>query len=636
LLTNQNILITGGAGVIGSELIPKLLERGANLLVADKKPRPPEWGPRIRYRCGDLNSLESYELTEFAPRIVIHLAAAFERSIESSEFWSENFDHNIQLSHRLITVLGKIKSVERIIFASSYLVYDPGLYLESNAIDAHETKRLAETDTIQPRNLTGAAKLFHETELKFFQRTSSTPISLAIARIFRGYGRGSRDVISRWVRAAVLNETIDVYRAEGRFDYVYAADSAEALARLAESRFEGTINIGTGKSRRVEDVVSCIREYFPNLAINYLDSNEQVENSEADISLLYANFNWVPSFTLEEGITEIISYEQSHRIDLLTKATVLVSSAGDKIPLLKEIERDLSLLSGDITVIAADSDASCLSASSKFRFLRMPSTEDSNVEQILNQMIEHKINLIIPTRDGELEFYSRNVEKFLYSGIHIAVSPIRPIEICSDKLLFFNTLKDDYPVIPTSDSLDSSILGDGPYVVKERFGAGSNSLGLSLNRESALLHASRLRQPIFQTFVTGTEFSVDAYVQSDGRVKGCMSRSRDRVVSGESRVTTLVHDLEIENIVSKLVKHLGLRGHVLVQIIRNQDGIKIVECNPRVGGASTLSMRSGLHSTLWSLVEALNLDIDQFQFIPDSRPLRQFRIPTDVTIDSGS
>ncbi len=636
MLTNQNILITGGAGVIGNELIPKLLERGANLLVADKKPRPREWDPRIRYRCGDLNNLQPYELAEFTPRIVIHLAAAFERSIESTEFWSENFDHNIQLSHRLVTVLGKIKSVERIVFASSYLVYDPSLYLESNPIDAHKTKRLLETDAIQPRNLTGAAKLFHETELKFFQRTSSTPVSLVIARIFCGYGRGSRDVISRWVRAAMLNETIDVYRAEERFDYVYAADSAEALARLAESRFEGTINIGTGKSRRVEDVVSCIRGYFPSLAVNYLDSNEQVENSEADISLLYANFNWVPSFTLEEGITEIISYEQSQRRNLLTKATVLVSSAGDKIPLLEEIKRDLSLLSSDIAVIAADSDTSCLSASSEFGFLQMPSTEESNVELILKQMIDHKINLIIPTRDGELEFYSRNVEKFRNSGIHIAVSPIRPIEICSDKLLFFNTLMDDYPVIPTSDSLDSNILGNGPYVVKERFGAGSNSLGLSLDGESALLHASRLRQPIFQTFVTGTEFSVDAYVQSDGRVKGCMSRSRDRVVSGESRVTTLVHDLEIENIVSKLVKSLGLRGHVLVQIIRNQDGIKIVECNPRVGGASTLSMRSGLHSALWSLVEALNLNIDQFPFMPASGPLRQFRIPTDVTIDSGS
>ena len=99
-------------------------------------------------------------------------------------------------------------------------------------------------------------------ELAFLQRTAVRPLSIVVARIFRGYGRGSRDVISRWIRAAMQNQEIELYRPEGLFDYVYAADSAEGLARLAASSFSGTVNLGTGQARRVEEVAICLRESF--------------------------------------------------------------------------------------------------------------------------------------------------------------------------------------------------------------------------------------------------------------------------------------------------------------------------------------------------------------------------------------
>jgi len=47
---------------------------------------------------------------------------------------------------------------------------------------------------------------------------------------FPRYGCNSRDVISRWVRALLAGEPISVFRPEGIFDYIYAADSAKALS----------------------------------------------------------------------------------------------------------------------------------------------------------------------------------------------------------------------------------------------------------------------------------------------------------------------------------------------------------------------------------------------------------------------
>ena len=57
------------------------------------------------------------------------------------------------------------------------------------------------------------------------------------ARIFRVYGRGSRDVVSRWIRSLTQapDLPLTVFRKEGRFDYVYAGDVAEGLLRLGAS-----------------------------------------------------------------------------------------------------------------------------------------------------------------------------------------------------------------------------------------------------------------------------------------------------------------------------------------------------------------------------------------------------------------
>lgn len=636
MLHGRRIFVTGGAGVIGRELVPRLLKHGAQVLVGDMKPRPDGWQGNVLYRVGDLNELQSYELDDFAPEIVIHLAAAFERSLESAEFWEENFNHNIQLSHSLMSIVRKTESVMRVIFASSYLVYDPTLYLSSDNGGQRDARQLSEGDILNPRNLIGAAKLLHEEELAFLQRTAVRPLSIAVARIFRGYGRGSRDVISRWVRAALHNQELELYRPEGLFDYVYAADSAEGLARLATSSFSGTVNLGTGRARRVEDVINCLRESFPDLKVKYLDSSEMIESSSANTELLISVLGWVPSTTLEEAIPEIINYESLAVADEHSRFSILVSSSAAKVPLLNAVQQAASLYSPNAQVIAGDFNGECLSRYAGFSFWQMPRTEDENLEELLDGMTQREIRLVLPTRDGELEFFSRHLQEFKDRGIDVSVSATEAVVTCLDKLRFFQRLNGLLPVIPTYDVLDEKLLGSGPYVVKERFGAGSLSIGLNLDAGDTKIHAKKLKSPVFQPFIEGREFSVDAFATNVGIVQGVVARSRDRVVSGESQVTTLIHDSEIEDLASVLIKSLGLRGHMVTQIIRNADGLHMIECNPRIGGASTLSFQSGLNSPWWAILEAAGEDLSTYPFRPTTHTLRLVRIPKDVIFDLGS
>jgi carbamoyl-phosphate synthase large subunit len=636
MLRGRRIFVTGGAGVIGRELVPRLLKHGAKVFVGDRKQRPAGWQGNVLYRVGDLNELQFDELDDFSPEIVIHLAAAFERSVESTEFWEENFRHNLQLSHSLMSMVRQVESVKRVVFASSYLVYDPTLYLSSDKGGQQEARQLSESDILNPRNLIGAAKLLHEGELAYLQRTAVRPLSIAVARIFRGYGRGSRDVISRWVRAALQNKELELYCPEGLFDYVYAADSAEGLARLAASSFSGTVNLGTGRARRVEDVIGCLRENFPGLKVKYLDSSERIESSSANTELLMSVLGWIPSITLEEAIPEIISYESSIVADEEPRFCVLVSSAATEIPLLDAVQKAAGRYSPNVHVIAGDSNGDCLAKYAGFNFWQMPRTEDENLEELLDGMNQRGIRLVLPTRDGELEFFSRHLQKFKDRGIDVSVSGTEAVVTCLDKLQFFQRLNGLIPVIPTHEFFDEKMLGDGTYVVKERFGAGSLSIGLNLGASDTQIHAKKLKSPVFQPFIEGQEFSVDAFTTNLGHLQGVVVRSRDRVVSGESQVTTLVHDSEIGDLASTLFQSLGLRGHAVAQIIRSADGLHVIECNPRIGGASTLSFQSGLHSLCWAILEADGEDLSMYPFKSTKHTLRLVRVAKDVFFDLGS
>lgn len=310
MLEGSRVFVTGGAGVIGSELVPMLLSRGAKVLVGDLKPKPRYFSEKVQYRRGDLNQLSLDELVAFSPNIIFHLAATFERSTETLGFWSENHLHNVHLSHHLMTLAQGLTSLNRVVFASSYLVYDPALYLFEKP--PGQPTELNEETEIRPRNLTGMAKLAHETELGFLSGFNECSFSQVSARKFRGYGRDSRDVISRWVRSLVNQEEIQVFGVESMFDYVYSKDSARGLLEIASiPELGGPINLGTGKARRVSDVLEVLSEHFPQANIRHESSDVLFEASQADTSRLKDYLPWSPEYELEQGISEIIRHELS-------------------------------------------------------------------------------------------------------------------------------------------------------------------------------------------------------------------------------------------------------------------------------------------------------------------------------------
>lgn len=298
----RRVLVTGSAGVIGQVLVQKLVERGAQVLSADIQPAAAT-APGVEHVQANLAKEIPLILGDFDAQVVFHLAATFERTEEESGYWQTSFDNNVLLSHMLLRALVETPSLETLAFTSSYLIYDPRLYLGASGV-----RLLKETDAIACRNLVGLAKYFTERELEFVAKTQGRFRAIS-ARIYRVHGRDSRDVISRWVQAALRGETLKVYGQAGRFDYILADDVAEGLLRLVEAKqARGVVNLGSGTPRSIGDIISLLKARFAHLRISEQNRPGPVEASGADMRRFQELTGWLPPTALEEGIRQIITH----------------------------------------------------------------------------------------------------------------------------------------------------------------------------------------------------------------------------------------------------------------------------------------------------------------------------------------
>lgn len=309
---------------------------------------------------------------------------------------------------------------------------------------------------------------------------------------------------------------------------------------------------------------------------------------------------------------------------------LLLTSISSKTSMIKALKNAANRISQNIKVYGVDIKAECVGKYFVDFYYELPKFGDMPAKDLVEFCKKHFISSIIPSRDGELLYFAKIKNHLFENGISVMVSDETTIKICLDKFNFFVELSGKgFNSIPTYfRPIENDI---DRWVVKERFGAASTGLAINVSKAEALSFSSRLQSPIFQPFIIGKEYSVDVYISRSGKIKGIICRSRELVINGESKITTTQSHKGIEKLVNDILTAFSFYGHVIFQIIEDLEGeLYVIECNPRFGGASTLSLAAGLDSFYWFLNECSDLNIDSYPFLVSDK--KQIRYSEDLII----
>lgn len=278
------------------------------------------------------------------------------------------------------------------------------------------------------------------------------------------------------------------------------------------------------------------------------------------------------------------------------------------------------------TVWGGDVDPDAVARLEVDDFWEMPRLAEADGPELAAACRDRGIGLLIPTRDGELEFFAQHRNAFAEAGVFIPIGSGGSVAIANDKLEFADALiATGIAAIPTTVDLHA-VYADR-LVVKERYGAGSASVLVDVSRDNAAKAAEGMSAPVFQPFVSGVEFSADLYVNQADECLGVLVRERSHVVHGESQITTVRKRPDIADLAQAVALTIGIRGHAVVQILDDGDRLNVLECNSRVGGASSAAWLNGLRTIDAMLLESLGEAPPRLT--PRSEGATVVRIPTD-------
>jgi len=294
------LLITGGLGYVGSNIIPFLLKSGHKICIVD---------------CGMNAVVENVQNTELviadvcdevvmgplieAADIVLHLAA--ETSVVQSGYSScESLIHNnvtgLEVCARLSAKYGR-----RFIFASSAAVYG----------ERSDLSGVSETDCFRPISPYGSSKLFGESlVLTSYKDLPNLCSILRFFNIFGGahaYRSAYSGVISRFLYSATMGqETLKIY-GDGKQtrDFIHINDVGRCYLEAIKGNLNGIVNIGTGKATTVNDLAQFITRLKPELKLEFQPRRAQeIIHSVADISALKERIGFIPNVSVKEYIEE--------------------------------------------------------------------------------------------------------------------------------------------------------------------------------------------------------------------------------------------------------------------------------------------------------------------------------------------
>jgi UDP-glucuronate decarboxylase len=308
MFSNHRVLVTGGAGFIGSHLCERLLARGDEVLCVDN------FFTSTRPNVSGLMSNSRFELIrhDVCFPLYVEVDKIYNLACPASPIHYQ-FDP-VQTTktsvHGAINMLGLAKRVKaKILQASTSEVYgDPTVHPQTEDYWGH-------VNPIGPRSCYDEGKRCAET--LFFDYRRQHNLKIKIARIFNTYGPRMHPndgrVVSNFVVQALQNKDITVYGDGSQTRaFCYVDDLIDGLVRLMETSDDvvGPVNLGNPEEFSVRELAETIIALIGSSSriVHRPLPEDDPKQRRPDISKAQAILHWQPKTSLRDGLMKVVVY----------------------------------------------------------------------------------------------------------------------------------------------------------------------------------------------------------------------------------------------------------------------------------------------------------------------------------------
>lgn len=294
----MNILITGGAGFIGSHLSNSLASQENNIAIVDNLSK----GNLSFLDFDDYNlfkvSIEdstavNKAVKQIQPDVVVHLAA-LHYIPECNEYPEKTWDINVKGTENILQACSFLDSIPYFVFASSASVYAPS------------KNKLDEGSNPEPLDVYGRTKLEGERLVK------KSGLPYTILRLFNVYGpKETHNHLIPTLQDQFKNSSdIKLGNITSERDFIYVSDVVKAVKKVIKQKPKGEIfNIGTGNCCSAQDLVSIINDLKnKKKRIKQEESRmREVDNPYvcAKIDKAKRELDWLPEVKIEKGLRRL-------------------------------------------------------------------------------------------------------------------------------------------------------------------------------------------------------------------------------------------------------------------------------------------------------------------------------------------
>ena len=285
----KTIVVTGGAGFLGSYVVERLIAKEYKVLV----PRSATYDLRRRDSV-----LRMYD--DMRPDIVIHLAG--KTFVPSS--WDDPvgfFQTNLNGTINALEYCRQRKA--KLIFISSYLYGNPKVI------------PITEQAQVQPNNPYMQSKKMAEDACHFYYQYFGVPVTILRPFNIYGPGQGYKFLIPSIIRQILDSDTVSVKDLSPKRDYLYIEDFVDAI--ICAIAFPGkceTYNIASGFSYSVKEIIDIVADITKkNISIisDEIGRPHEIMDTRANINKAKAELGWHPRWIIKEGLKELINLENN-------------------------------------------------------------------------------------------------------------------------------------------------------------------------------------------------------------------------------------------------------------------------------------------------------------------------------------